>query len=871
MLSPGTRLGPYEVVSPLGAGGMGEVYRAHDTRLGRDVAVKVLPEFLSSDGERLRRFESEARAVAALSHANILSLYDVGAHGSVRYLVTELLEGESLRLKLAGGALGLRRTTDYALQLAYGLAAAHDKGIIHRDLKPENIFISRDGRLKILDFGLARQEVAHADAAGSSATHAAAAPDTRTADGIVLGTVGYMSPEQVRGERADQRSDIFAFGTVLFEMLTGCRAFARGTSVETMTAILREEPSEIASTADRPVPPAYERIVRRCLEKDPEQRFQSARDLAFALEAVSGSTSTSAPAVSPPPAPRTWLRTLGVAAAAVLALAAAAFAIRLMGVGAQSTPARLQRVTYQRGYVKGARFTTDGTGVIYSAMWDGRPYEVFSARIGDRAARPLDLKDAMVVGVADDGDLLLLTKIRRIRTTNWMQAGTLARAPASGGAAREILDDVWDADISRDGRQMAVVRTPNGPHQLEYPVGHVLYTTNGYIDHPRISPDGRTVAFFDHPVFADSRGYVAVAGVDGKTRRLTEEHAGEDGLAWSPDGREIWFGGTVKGEQTQQRMVLAVTLQGKTREVVQLPGDVTVMDIAPDGRLLLSHDEISSSLMVASPADAPERDVSVLGYASYGALSDDGKAVAFTESGASDDYLVYFRRLDDPYAVNLGDGSAMGITPDGKYVVAQVPSQPTKIRILPTGAGEARTFDVAPVNVDRYFVSWMPGDREFVFLGHEGVTAPHAYVAALSGGPARPLTRQPGAHFWNRVSPDGRYVLQGPGVAQNWNVSPELVDLKTGEVRPAPVRKDDGLIDWDREGRHIYVVQEAEHETTLLKVDVATGERSLWKTIRPADPAGVLSTSRFFVTPSGGAYTYTVTRVLSCLYVYTSR
>jgi Tol biopolymer transport system component len=867
-LDAGQKLGPYEVIAPLGAGGMGEVYRARDTRLGRYVAIKVLPEFLLSDADRLRRFESEARAVAALNHANILSLYDVGVHDSVRYLVAELLEGESLRSKLTAGSLGLRRTTDYALQLAHGLAAAHDKGIVHRDLKPENIFVTREGRIKILDFGLATQDAALA--ASQSGAARAAAPETRTAAGIVLGTIGYMSPEQVRGERADHRSDIFAFGAVLYEMLSGRRAFQRDTPVETMTAILRDDVPEMAGNADAPVPLPYDRIVRRCLEKDPEHRFQSARDLAFALEAITGSTW----AAEAPVAPRKRIRarTVGIAAAVVSILIAAVWAAHVAGVGAASSAARLQRLTYQRGYVKGARFTPDGKGVIYSAMWDGRPYEAFSLGIGDRAARPLGLTGAMVVGVAANGDIALLTNVHRIRNTNWMQQGTLARAPASGGTARALLEDVWDADISRDGKQFAVVRTPNGPHQLEYPVGRVLYTTNGYIDRPRISPDGKSVAFLDHPWFGDSRGYVALADSTGKVRRLTEERNGQDGLAWSPDGKEIWFGGTPNDQQAQERLVLAVTPDGgATREIMHVPGDVTVADISADGRLLFSHENASTAQMVASPADGRERDVSVLGHGIMGSLSDDGKSIAFTDTGVSTDYLVYFRRLDDPYAIELADGGAIGITPDGKEVVATIAGQSTRIRVVPTGAGESRTLDLAPINVDLAFVSWMPGGKSFVFLGHEGVQAPHAYVVSLSGGPVRALTKQPGAHFWNRVSPDGKYVLQGPGVAQNWNVTPELVDLQTGAVRPAPVLSTDGLIGWASDSRHVFVMQEHDPGATVLTVDIVTGERKVWKDIRPSDAAGVLSVSRFSITPSGNAYAYSMTRILSSLYVYTRR
>jgi serine/threonine protein kinase len=291
-LASGTKLGPYEIQSPLGAGGMGEVYRARDTRLGRDVAIKVLPEKLARDADRLRRFETEARVIAALNHPNILSIHDIGIYEDAPYLVSECLEGQTLRMELSGWALPVRQVVDYGTQIAQGLAAAHDKGIVHRDLKPENVFVTRDGRVKILDFGIAKLMLPE-----PSSDEGATMDAGPTSTGIVLCTAGYMSPEQVRGEPSDARSDIFELGTILYEMLFGQRAFRRDTSAETMTAILKEDPPELSLTG-KTISPALERIVRRCLEKKPLQRFQSARDLAFNLEGLAGISSTSATSVT---------------------------------------------------------------------------------------------------------------------------------------------------------------------------------------------------------------------------------------------------------------------------------------------------------------------------------------------------------------------------------------------------------------------------------------------------------------------------------------------------------------------------------------------------------------------------------------------
>jgi eukaryotic-like serine/threonine-protein kinase len=290
--STGTKLGPYEILSQLGAGGMGEVYRARDTRLERIVAIKVLPPSLSNDPDRLARFEGEARVLSTLSHPNLLAIYDVGAQDGLHYLVSEFLEGQTLRDRLAGGALGQRKAAEYALQLANGLAAAHEKGIVHRDLKPENIFITPGEHLKILDFGLAKLTTpASMPGETVTMTSAGATRDTgQTAPGTVMGTVGYMSPEQVRGQTVDSRSDIFSFGAILYEMVAGRRAFKADSAVETMNAVLKEEPPDL-DAAQLKISPGMDRIIRHCLEKSPANRFQSARDLGFALSALSGSSS----------------------------------------------------------------------------------------------------------------------------------------------------------------------------------------------------------------------------------------------------------------------------------------------------------------------------------------------------------------------------------------------------------------------------------------------------------------------------------------------------------------------------------------------------------------------------------------------------
>jgi hypothetical protein len=496
-LTAGTKLGPYEILSAIGAGGMGEVYRARDTRLDRDVAIKVLPATRTTDPDRLRRFEQEARTIAALSHPNILGLHDIGAHDGAPFLVSEFLDGQTLREKLEAGALPVRRAIEYALGMAQGLAAAHEKGIVHRDLKPENVFITRDGRVKILDFGLAK--LVHPEEHRET-TLTLTSP--ATLPGVVMGTVGYMSPEQVRGEAIDARSDIFSFGTVLYEMLTGKRAFKRDTSAETMTAILREEPPELHDTGWQG-PLGLQRILVRCLEKNVERRFQSASDLAFAIESLSGTSATrSAEPIAPQKAKRAWLPW---AAAALALLAAGIGAWSLARWSAVKPQPTFTRLTYQQGYLSNARFAKDGETVVYSAQWNNDPLHVYSVRAEFPQSVKVDLPSAGLLALSPSGDMELAVDPEYEQ--NFLR-GTMAQAQMVGGTPRPQEKDVIAADYAPDGKNLALVREANRKVQLEYPAGKAIYTTSGYLDYVRVSPSGKEVAFAEHPVYGDDRGWV---------------------------------------------------------------------------------------------------------------------------------------------------------------------------------------------------------------------------------------------------------------------------------------------------------------------------------------------------------------------------
>src|SRR5581483_7891455 len=484
----GTRLGPYEIAAPLGAGGMGEVYRARDSRLGRDVAIKVLPEDFSSDTGRRQRFEQEARAIAALNHPNIVAIYDVGEG----YIVTELVGGETLR----GSKYSARKVIDIGAQIPAGLAAAHDAGIVHRDLKPDNILLIREGRVKIIDFALAKVQAPPAAAAATQTV------TVRTEPGLVMGTNGYMSPEQVRGAATDHRTDIFCLGLILHEMLTGARVFHGDTSVETMTAILKQDAPELPEA----VPASLRQIVAHCLEKDPANRFQSARDLAFALSTLGQSGSHAIPAVTGKS--RRW------AIAAMVAIPAAAAIVFAVVAFRKPPEISFERMTYRLETIHRARFSPDSQMLLYSAAWNGKPIDIYSSRKDDPEARSLGLSGVPLLAVSRKGQLAVLTKA--VSLVVYEHLGTLALVPIGGGAPREILNNVTDADFDPDGEALAVARLENGKTRIEYPAGKLLFETGGWISWLRVSPDGAHVAFFYHTIDTDDRGDVAVLDRSGK-------------------------------------------------------------------------------------------------------------------------------------------------------------------------------------------------------------------------------------------------------------------------------------------------------------------------------------------------------------------
>ena len=859
-LSPGTRLGVYEITGPLGAGGMGEVYRARDARLGRDVAIKVLPALLAADPDALARFEREMKTLAALSHPHIVAIYDVGQDGATAYAVTELLDGETLAAVAARGLVPIRKALEYGVQIARALGAAHDRGIVHRDLKPANVFVTGEGHVKVLDFGLARN-VAVARVSGDGGTM------TGTTPGIVMGTVGYMAPEQARGLPVDHRADIFAFGCVMYELVAGRRAFQRDSAADTLSAILKEDPPALSGSGVA-VPPALDRVIHRCLEKNPAERFQSARDLAFALDALSsGSGSAISGAV---PATTGRRRPRLATAAAAIALLAAMFAMgRALAPASGPGPITIRRLTFDRGAVRTARFAPDGETIVYGAGWNGTPLKMFLARTDTGESKTLELPDGDVHAVSKAGEMLL--SIGRHYPTSWTPDGTLGRARLFSSSVREVLEHVREADFLPNDA-LAIVRRVDGRDRLEVPQGTVVFETPGYISHMRVSQDGRRVAFLEHPLYGDNRGHVALYE-NGKTRRLTPEASGLEGLAWSRDGREVWYSGS--NDEIWQLLAAdaGATAPREGRVVWHVPDNLLLHDIDARGRILLAANELSGSLHGAMAGDARDRDLGTGGWMLPGSVARDGRAALTTRVDAVDpNYAVMVRPMNGEVPVTIGSGRAQEFSPDGKWALSIIPSPPQRVLLLPTGAGESRPIDVGDL-VPNVAV-FVPGSLTVAVVGTRAGSPAVSIVDVKSGTRTeielralrgRVLGKR--RYMPTHASPDGSLlaIAADDGKVLAWTLPSgegprELASLAENEIFGG----------WSADPSRIYVIAWGGPKARVDALDLSTGRRTFVRDITIEDPAGMLmDTPDLYLSADASSYAYGYTRMLSTLYVIT--
>ena len=771
-LTSGTKLGPYEILAPIGAGGMGEVYRAKDTRLGRDVALKILPESFAREPDRLRRFEQEARAVAALNHPNILAVFDVGQQEGSPFLVSELLEGESLRAALEGGALPQRKTIEYGVQIAYGLAAAHEKGIVHRDLKPENIFVTKDGRIKILDFGLAKlAQQAGADDVTLSSPH--------TAAGVVMGTASYMAPEQVRGEAVDPRTDIFAFGAVLYEMLSGVRAFRRDTTAETMTAVLKDEPPELSDPL-RPVSPTLERIVRRCLEKSPEQRFQSARDLSFALSALSG-TETSAVARAAAATPRRFPLLLWLS----VALALAAVSVVTWFVARRPVPTTRMQFALavpDEMSISHMALSRDGTMLVFVSPEEASALPMlFVQRIGSSNVTALPgTQGASYPFWSPDGAYVA-----------FFANGKLQKMAIAGGTP-QVLATALTGRGGSWGSKGVIIYTPDAQSPIQ-----------------RINADGTGMALVTQGI------------------RTAEEESHRWPM-FLPDGEHFLFWAGNFGNRKDDRSAIYMSsLAGQEKKLVVMCHsnfgfDAHSLFFVDDQRQLVSMafdasaGTVSGSSTVVSDAVGFQPSTSWAAFA----VAQNGTLIYNIGVGAAQSALTWIDRSGKEVG-RIGDPAIMAnptLSPDGTRVAVDISDQKANnvdIWIESTaGAGNSRfTFDPAEEVVGvwsrdgsmvayrsdadgaslylkpatglererkRFTIpassgddiipnSWSLDDRQILFT-RQGASGDHLELVPVAGGePTRFLTDAT-SETNGQISPDGKWVAYASDESGNWEI-----------------------------------------------------------------------------------------------------
>jgi serine/threonine protein kinase/Tol biopolymer transport system component len=871
----GQTISHYRIVEKLGGGGMGVVYKAEDTKLGRFVALKFLPDDVAKNSQALERFRREARSASALNHPNICTIHEIDEQDGQAFIVMEYLDGQTLKHRISGRPMDTELLLNLAIEIADGLDAAHSKGIIHRDIKPANIFITKRGQAKVLDFGLAKlapDAVAGLDGSGlrTATNHA-----LMTSPGSTVGTVAYMSPEQVRAEELDARTDLFAFGAVLYEMATGELAFSGSSSGVIFEAILNRNPPE-PSTLNPKLPAKLEEVISKSLDKDRELRYQTAAELRGDLKRikrsldtsraharVSASASASGQIALPAPVRdsskvhrrRVFLAALSAGAIALLlGLLAGVF---LFKRPVQASLPTYHPLAFRRGIVRSARFTPDGKTVIYSAAWEGKPLSLFSTRPESPQSRELDPQGADVLAISSTGEMALALKARP--SEGFLYSGTLARVPLGGGAPRELLENVEFADWSPDGSTLAIAHDVAGRKRLEFPPGKVLYEADGWIGHLRVSPKGDMVAFLDHPQHRDDGGSVATVDLAGKKTVLSSGWDSIQGLAWSPAGDEIWFTATRTGGD---RSLYAVDVSGKVRILARVPGELTLLDVGKEGNVLLTRGIDRAGIVGLAPGETKERDLSWLDWSTPGDLSADGKTVLFSEAGegGGPKYAVYLRKTDGSPAVRLGEGTGVALSPDGKWAVARPNTSPAPMYLLPTGVGEAKPLSQDSTNHLR--VRWMADGKRLVFSGNEAGHGLRLYVQSLEEGKSRAISPE-GVNSTFVLSPNNELVA---AVGPDHKVY--TYPINGGEPRLVPgVLPAEAPTGWSSDGRSLFVFRYGEIPTQVVQVDVATGQRKPWKQLDPADAAGIDTINGVMMTPDAKGYVYGYIRTLCDLYL----
>ena len=864
ILSPGESFVAYTIIAPLGRGGMGEVYRARDNRLGRDVALKILPDEGADDPERIRRFEQEARAASALNHPNIVVIYETGEatppgrDRPVRFLAMELLEGEPLNAVLMGGALPIRRTLDYACQIADGLSRAHESGIVHRDLKPPNIVVTRDGHLKILDFGLAKLRPFSAE----DKTLEVTTDPTLTSPGTLLGTVGYMAPEQVRSEPATPATDQFGFGCILFEMLTGRRPFQRASPAETLSAILRDEAPPIEALNPR-VPAPLRWIVERCLSKAPRDRYASTRDMARDLQKLKESSTeagfrSSISVALHAPKRRRVLRRVG--AALLLTGAAAGVSFLLVQRQRAVEPPNFQRLTFRHGVVWRALFSPQTNSILFTAAWEGQPTRTYMT-LPESAGldRLLEAEPQFPLAYSPDGSevLVLLGPFR----PSLLMSGTLARMPALGGKPRRILDRVGWADWARLRGTLAVVRDTGPERVLELRdadggLKTILYKTTGAITWVRFSPDQKEIAFLHHPDPQSNGGEVRIVRPDGSgSRALTGRLDHCWGLDWNLKSGEIWF----TGVQNDRSLLWGLTTSGRLRVLTGFQEISVLESVQSNGERCLLSSGTYNARMAVRQAGGPPRDLSWLSYSRVEDLSPDGKSVLFFDTARTQKSAgAWLRPIEGGDAVRLSEWEPGRFSPDGRWIIGWAPSEKglNQLALFPVEAGRGRLLPTPDLDVSDpsfagpdtiLFVGMRPGERKIWRIQTDGSGA-RSLGAECELPMASPSVRE--------------FACEGDAGQAIW-----IYPIQGGVGRRLFARSTGGrffYVRWDLTGGRIFAVT---RDRDLLSLDSSTGQLLSQETLPLPAFEGHSDLITAALTPDASTQAYTVNLFASSLFM----
>ena len=827
----------YQIERELGQGGMATVYLAHDLKHDRQVAIKVLrPELAAVIGAE--RFLREIKTVASLQHPHVLGLIDSGELDGTAYYVMPFVEGESLRDRLSREKqLPIPDAVRIATEVASALDYAHRHQVIHRDIKPENILL-HDGQALVADFGIA---LAVSTAGGSRMTET----------GMSLGTPHYMSPEQAMGQREiGPQSDVYALGAVTYEMLTGDPPFTGSTAQAIVAKVMTEKPASIRRARER-VPEQVEDAVLTALEKLPADRFPSAAAFAEALTGPPRSVSRASAGGG-----RSWLADrrsqLALAVAAISLAAALMLLARRHGSRVQLAEMSVAQNTFSQEAIFTARWAPDGKAIVYSAARSGTNPRLYVVRPDYPEPQPLGPDSTHLLAVSSTGELALLTRPRYLG--HRLFAGTLARMPLGGGAPREVVADVREADWSPDGSRLAITRPAGDGDQLEYPIGKVLYRSRpgGYLSDLRVSPAGDRVAFFDHQSAGDDRGVVMVVDTAGEAATLTQEFWGMEGLAWELGGQSVLFAGASRGGMYQ------VHRAGVGREeslVLPSPGTLTLQDVAGDGRWLVTRDDQPNRILLHGSTGL--RDLSWLDNSVNPRISGDGELIAFTDQSiqAGPRYAVVIRKTDGSPVVRLGDGAARAISRDKRWVVGVLLTIPQQFMLYPTGAGEPHQLKW-PALETTTSVDFFPDSRSLFVCGNEQGEAPRCYRSPLDASSLEPVT--PDSVGSGLLRPDGGAVAHSRG--GRWWIYP----LAGGPPRPVPgLEKGVEVLRWSPDGAGLWVASGTSPNQRLERADVASGRRTALATM---ETPAVFGNANISLADDPRVYAYSASSYTSLLF-----